>query len=65
MDNLVPRLFPINQEPGNEVAQWKAKSAIFGPLSALVKDSRQIIKREKRLLKVVTVNFSLYKQLQY
>ena len=35
-------------------------------LSALVKDSRQFKQREKRLLlKVVTVNLPLYKQLQY
>jgi hypothetical protein len=30
-----------------------------------VKDSRQFKQREKRLLKVVTVNLPLYKQLQY
>ena len=32
-------------------------------LSALVKDSRQFKQREKELLKVVTVNLPLYKQL--
>ena len=40
------------------------KSAIFGVLSAFVKDSRQFKdfrQREKRLLKVVTVNLPLYK----
>ena len=35
------------------------KSAIFGVLSALVKDSRQFKQREKRLLNVVTVNLRL------
>jgi hypothetical protein len=30
-----------------------------------VKDSRQFKQREKRLLKVVTANLPLYKQLQY
>jgi hypothetical protein len=50
----------------------RPKSAILGVLSALVKDSRQFKQREKRLLKVVTVNLLLYKfiaprykQLQY
>ena len=43
----------------------RPKSAIFGVLSALVKDSRQFKQREKRLLKVVTVNLPLYKQLYY
>jgi hypothetical protein len=37
------------------------KSAIFGVLSAFVKDSRPFKQREKRLLKVVTVNLPLYK----
>jgi hypothetical protein len=35
----------------------------LGVLSALVKDSKQVKQREKRFLKVVTVNLSLYKQL--
>jgi hypothetical protein len=35
------------------------------PMVALVKDSGQFKQREKRLLKVVTVNLLLYKQLQY
>ena len=39
------------------------KSAIFGVLSALVKDSRQFKQLEMGLLKVVTVNLPLYKQL--
>jgi hypothetical protein len=39
------------------------KSAIFGALSALVKDSRQFKQCEKRLLKVVIVVLPLYKQL--
>jgi hypothetical protein len=43
----------------------KPKSTIFTVLSALVKDSRQFKQREKRLLKVVTVNLPLHKQLQY
>jgi hypothetical protein len=34
-------------------------------LSALVKDPRQFKPREKRLLKVVAVNLSLYKQPEY
>jgi hypothetical protein len=38
---------------------------LLGALSALVKDSRQFKQREKRLLKVVTVNLQLYKQLEY
>jgi hypothetical protein len=33
----------------------------LGVLSALVTDSRQFKQREKRLLKVVTVNLPLYK----
>ena len=41
------------------------KSATLGVLSALVKDCRQFKQREKRLLKVVTVNLPLYKQQQY
>ena len=41
----------------------KAKIRHFGALSALVKDSRQFKQREERLLKVVTVNLLLYKQL--
>jgi hypothetical protein len=40
-------------------------SIIFGVQSDLVKDSRQFKQREKRLLRVVTVNLPLYKQQQY
>ena len=47
------------------VFRTKVKIRHFGVLSALVKDSRQFKQREKRLLKVVTVNLPLYKQLQY
>jgi hypothetical protein len=36
----------------------------FGVVSALVKGSKQFKQREKRLLKVVTVNLPLYKQLK-
>jgi hypothetical protein len=43
----------------------KAKIRHFEVLSALVKYSRQFKQREKRLLKVVTVNLLLYKQLQH
>jgi hypothetical protein len=41
----------------------RPKSAILGVLSALVKYSRQLKQHEKRLLKVLTVNLPLYKQL--
>jgi hypothetical protein len=36
---------------------------IFWALSALVKDFRQFKQREELLLKVVTVNLPLYKQI--
>ena len=52
----------ILQALGKSAFLAKAKSAIFGVLSALVKDSRQFKQRENRRLKVVTVNLPLYKQ---